>query len=167
MNERYYEEMRRLLQQQTARYPLMNEEDVVKFVFQALQGPGHLVASKEQALLRLRAETENLAAAQDEPLTEALSPDWVRLNLRPALFRGIGEERIAHWLYLSAAKPLFFTRQDAYDCCLKLDGSARMRQEAERLLEEGWLPSHSKAYKDAYKPAYRVLHAEVLEKELF
>ena len=55
MNERYFEEMRRLLQQQSARYPLMNEEDVVKFVFQALQGPGHLVASKEQALLRLRA----------------------------------------------------------------------------------------------------------------
>ena len=52
-------------------------------------------------------------------------------------------------------KLLFMGTSDFAQACLR------------RVLEEGWLPSHSKAYKDAYKPAYRVLHAEVLEKETF
>ncbi len=167
MKEAYFDEMRRLLSLQTARYPLMNEEDAVKFAFQALLGPGHLVASKERALLRLRAETKELTATLNEPLAEALSPDWVRLNLRPALAIGLSEERIADWLFLSAAKPLSFTRKDVYDFCLLLDASVRMQAAAARVLDEGFLPSHSKAYKDAYSPAYRVLNAQVLPEEIF
>ena len=31
---------------------------------------------------------------------------------------------------------------------------------AEKVLDENWLPSHSEAYREAYKPAYRVLHTD-------
>ena len=45
------------LKVQRLRYPLMNEEDVVKFAFQGMMGVGHLVASEESALARLTRET--------------------------------------------------------------------------------------------------------------
>ena len=32
-----------------------------------------------------------------------------------------------------------------------------MRTAAEKVLDEGYLPSHSEKYRDAYHPAYRVL----------
>ena len=40
------EEMKRCLEEQKKRYPLMNEEDVVKFAFQGMLGVGHLIDSE-------------------------------------------------------------------------------------------------------------------------
>ena len=159
------EEMKRCLAEQRKRYPRMNEEDVVKFVFQGMLGVGHLIASRESALLRLREETdalgESLPASAEEPLVEKISADWVRINLRPAKAQGITPEDLALRLYRSAQmRPLPFTRQDVYDFCVKLDGSERMRTAAIRVLDEAWLPSHSAQYRAAYHPAYRVLHED-------
>lgn len=153
------EEMKRRLSAQKKQYPLMNEEDVVKFAFQGMLGVGHLIRSREEALNRLREEMDRLEPDDREPFTEKISPEWLRMNLRAAKAKGITAEDIAYMLFRSAQeKPLSFTRQNVYNFCVKLDGSERMKQAAARILDENWLPSHSEQYREAYRPAYRVLH---------
>ena len=151
--------MKKILRAQQKRRPLMNEEDVVKLVFQGMLGVGHLIPSEEQALEQLRAEMSGLAPDADEPLTEKVSPQWFRLNLRAAKAKGMAEADIAHMLCRSAERePLAFTRRNVYNFCVKLDGSDRMKAAAEKVLDESRLPAHSEQYREAYRPAYRVLH---------
>ncbi len=157
----YEEALRLALTEQRERYPLMTEEDTVKLVFQGLLGVGHLISSEEDARERLHDEMSALEPDADEPLTERLSPAWFRLNLRAAKAKGITEAEIARLLFCSAKyASLPFTRRDVYDLCLALDGSDKMRAAAEKLLDETWLPSHSEQYRNAYRPAYRVLYAD-------
>ena len=155
------EEMKNIIRAQHKRRPLMNEEDIVKLAFQGMLGVGHLISSEEQALERLHDEMSALEPDADEPLTERVSPQWFRLNLRAAKAKGITEADIAYMLFQSARrKPLAFTRQNVYNFCVKLDGSDRMKAAAQRVLDEAWLPSHSDQYRAAYHPAYRVLHKD-------
>ena len=161
MTDGYRAEMVRLLQGQRQRYPLMTEEDVVKFAFQGMLGVGHLAPSEAVVMERLHEEMSGLAPDGDEPLIERLSPDWFRLNLRAAMAGGIPEEEIARMVCQSARKlPQAFSRRDVVDFCVALDGSEAMRAAAEHVLEETWLPSHSGQYRAAYHPAYRVLFRE-------
>ena len=155
------EEMKRCLAEQKTRYPLMNEEDVVKFAFQGMMGVGHLVSSEEAALSRLREEMAGLEPNMEEPLAEKISTYWLRINLRAAAARGKTPEELAYQLFRSAQmKPLSFTRQNVYNFCVKLDGSAKMKAAAERVLDENWLPRHSEKYREAYAPAYRVMYRD-------
>ena len=155
------EEMKRCLAEQKTRYPLMNEEDVVKFAFQGMLGVGHLVSSEEAALSRLREEMAGLEPNMEEPLAEKISTYWLRINLRAAAARGKTPEELAYQLFRSAQmKPLSFTRQNVYNFCVKLDGSAKMKAAAERVLDENWLPRHSEKYREAYVPAYRVMYRD-------
>lgn len=152
------EEMKKQLQAQRKRYPLMNEEDVVKFAFQGMLGVGHLISSVDDAKSRLAAEMASPEPDDSEPLIEKISTDWVRLNLRPAKAKGMTEDDIAWYLIRSAEwGSLSFTRQNVYNFCVKLDGSDKMRAAAEKVLDDSWLPSHSMQYREAYHPAYRVL----------
>ena len=155
------EEMKSIIRAQQKRRPLMNEDDIVKLAFQGMLGVGHLVASEESALERLHAEMDGLEPDENEPLTERVSPEWFRLNLRAAKAKGISEADIVYMLCQSAKKkPLNFTRQNVFNFCVKLDGSDRMKAAAQRVLDENWIPSHSGQYRDAYHPAYRVLHKD-------
>ncbi len=152
------EEIKQQLLVQRQRYPLMNEEDVVKFVFQGMLGPGHLIPSADDAKGRLAAEMALLQPDSSEPLSEILSTDWVRVNLRPAKAGQLTADDLIRALSLSARRDaLSFTRQNVYNFCVKLDSSDKMKAAAGKVLEEGWLPSHSEPYTQAYRPAYRVL----------
>lgn len=145
-------------------HPQANEEDVVKFVFQAMLGVGHLVSSADAIRKRLENEMAQNPADDTEPQAEELSSRWVRLNLRPAKARGIQPEELAQRVYRSAQQPVPYTRQDVVDFCRKLapDGMDRekIREAAERLRDTSFLPSHSAQYRAAYKPAYVVLMRE-------
>ena len=155
------EEMKKQLQVQRKRYPLMNEEDVVKFAFQGMLGVGHLISSADDAKNRLKAEMASLEPEESEPLIEKISADWVRLNLRPAKAKGMSEDDLAWYLIRSAEwGSLSFTRQNVYNFCVKLDGSDKMKAAAEKVLDDSWLPSHSEQYREAYHPAYRVLYKD-------
>ena len=153
--------MKQCLVTQQTRYPLMCEEDVVKFAFQGMLGVGHLIRCEADAVRFLQAEMAGLQPDSAEPLTESISPEWLRLNLRPAKALGLTEAEIARSLCLSAQRKLLpFTRQDVYRFCISLDGSPGMSKAAEKLPDESWLPSHSPRYREAYHPAYRVLHKD-------
>ena len=155
-------ELERCLKEHRSRFLLAREEDIVKFVFQGMLGAGHLISSEAAAVRSLKAETENLQADPEEPLYEPLGSIWCRINLRPALARGIWAEEIAMLVCRSVEKEQkLFTREDVRDFCLGLADTdpERMRRALEGITEEDWLPSHSAAYREAYRPAYRVVLA--------
>ena len=158
--DRITENLRRHLEA----HPQAAEEDIVKFVFQAMLGVGHLVSSADAIQERLKNEMAENPADDTKPLTEELSFRWVRLNLRPAKARGITPEELARRVYRSAQQPVPYTRQDVIDFCQALDPDGmdqeKIREAAERLLDTSFLPSHSAQYRAAYKPAYVVLLRE-------
>ena len=157
-------EIKENLRKHLEAHPQATEEDVVKFVFQAFLGVGHLVSSADAIQKRLENEMAQNPADDTEPETEDLSSCWVRLNLRPAKARGIATEELAKRVYRSAQQPVPYTRQDVVDFCEALDlpdmDKDKIEEEVNELLDGSFLPSHSDRYREAYKPAYVVLLRE-------
>lgn len=136
-------------------YPLMEPQDVVKLYFQAMLGCGHLLANEASVTQRIEQEEAHLIPAPDEPLTESLGKDYVRLNLRRAMAEGISPLWIAG---LMSCSPQPTNTREQVVQAVTAAGNADAAQIAQRLLTEpNWLPGHSDAYRQAYAPAYRVI----------
>ena len=150
------------LREQQHRYPFMDRQDLVKFVFQAMLGVGHLLSSRNAVEDRITREMDQLSADDTESLYEALSPSWCRLSLRSAREKGITPAAIAG-LMLTSGTSGQFTRRDVFDFCVRLAASgvkpAADPDLLKHILDETWLPSHSSAYREHYHPAYRVVSA--------
>ena len=161
--ELFEREILRLLEEHRERRPGLRQQDVVKFVFQAMLGVGHLLSSSEAAEAFIAREAETLRADPAEPLTERLSPAWCRLSLRGAWEMGFTPTVIAGLMFASSAA-LPFTREDVFRFCGQLaasgDPAFTDARVPEQILDETWLPSHSAAYRELYHPAYRVVSAE-------
>ena len=143
--------------------PLMEQADVVKFLFQAMLGVGHLLSTKEHVESSITREMEELSGDPDEPLFEVLSPFWFRINLRRAKAEQLSPSVIAGLMISSSGKEQF-SRRDVFDFCtdLSLSGDTAITDvdSLGSILNESWLPSHSDAYRERYHPAYRVVYAE-------
>lgn len=159
--EAFEQEVLDRLNAQLLRTPAMRQEDAVKFVFEAMLGGGYLLSSREKAAAHIAREMDELSADPEEPLFERLSPAWCHLNLRRAMADGIPPPVIAGMM---SAVGLPFTRRNVYDCCRRLarSGEGRVTDAAEldRILDAHWLPSHSEAYREQYRPAYRLVSAD-------
>ena len=157
-------EIKENLRKHLEAHPQATEEDIVKFVFQAMLGVGHLVSSADAIRKRLENEMAQNPADSIEPQTEALSSRWVRLNLRPAKAREITPEELAQRVYRCAQQLVPYTRQDVVNFCKALNlpdmDKGKIKEAADRLLDGSFLPSHSQEYREAYKPAYVVLLRE-------
>ena len=148
------------------RYPAMEWEDVVKFVFQAMLGVGHLLSSRETVERYLIREMSGLTPDPSGPLFEELSPAWGRLHLRKAMAEGISPGDIVTMMF--DPEPVGqFTRQDVYAFCMKLadpgeSGSADAGV-LKQITDDTVLPSHSAAYRALYRPAYRVVSVRAMQ----
>ena len=142
------------------RHPAMGEQDEIKFVFQAMLGVGHLMDERGKVTDYIQTEMAEITADSKEPLFEVLSPAWCRLHLRRAKAEGFRPHGIAG-LMLSSQASLSFSRQDVFDFCSKLTAAGesgfKNPQLLRCILDESWLPSHSSAYREQYRPAYRVI----------
>ena len=120
MNQECFErEMLYHLREQRRLHPAIGQEDTVKFVFQALLGPGHLLAAREKVTDFIAHEMDGLSEDPEEPLFETLSPEWCRLNLRRAKVERISPSVIAGLMTVSQThRP--FTRKDVFDVCSRL-----------------------------------------------
>lgn len=163
MNESYRQEILNRLREQRLRYPVMQQQDVVKFIFQAMLGVGHLLSDRDTVTNWLIRETEILSADPDEPLLESLSPEWCRLNLRRAMAEQLFPRIIAGLMMTSDSAPAF-SRQDVYELCVSLAQSGEIQladlRIPEQITDQAWLPSHSPEYREVYHPAYRVISAD-------
>ena len=166
-------ELEQILRRHALRYPAMEPTDAVKLIYQNEFGGGHMIRD-EQAVLRYLqqeyAHTDPMAAL---PLWEPIGNGIVRVNLA-----ALPAQRLS-WLgeaFLRSAQahpgdPAVFIR--------KLDILKQLTQEGifsftpaqlEAYLAEyakaGYpAVSHSQIYRDAYRPAYRIILKELLPQE--
>lgn len=139
------------------RYPSMERADIVKLVFQGMLGVGHLLGDRVAVTDSIAREAAALRPDAGEPLLEPLSPAWCRLNLRRALAEGLSPSVIAGLMLASEPGPAF-SRAEVLDLCRTLLPADT--QELARIREPDWLPGHSAAYRERYRPAYRVISAD-------
>lgn len=150
-------------------HPAMTAQDVVKLVFQAHCGCGHLLADEASVQAYIEREESGLTPDTAEPLTEPLGDGYCRLNLRRAMAESIPPLWIARMMQLSA-KPTDSQadRNAAFEalCTLKETevgiSADALLPIAQRLIDDpSWLPGHSEAYRQAHAPAYRVISREM------
>ena len=162
----------RLIDEHLARYPAMEPVDVYKLLYQGVLGPEHLIASPEAFAARLRAEYDAQPSDETEPLWEPVRPDGAlgRVNLRPFKAGGGDVERLIAACLETAGRAWGRPAelQAAWAAFVELCQSGRWQAFSlvgilalsEQLSAEGYPPlHHSSAYRQAYRPAYRLAGA--------
>ena len=155
---------REFLLGQLARYPASRLQDLRKALYQSTFGCGHLIDDPTAAAAYLRKEAEHAPACR---AVESLDGPWCRVPLG-VLSDGLTPETLAAAFARSAAMPgedipalenrLAVLTELIREGALPFDVS-----EAEAELA-AWRAAgypachHSDAYRNAYHPAYRVLH---------
>ncbi|MBQ5740041.1 MAG: hypothetical protein IIV78_06485 [Oscillospiraceae bacterium] len=159
---------RELLLRQRELYPQVQAQDVFKFLYQSAFGCEHLLTSEEAAQARIGEEFAALAP-DAAALTEELDGAFCRVPLS-ALREGLSVQTLAKLFYLSAKKEV--SGKDAL--AEKLRVAAQLAQEgafpftaqefeaaAARWAAEGYgAVRHSAAFREAYRPSYRVIARE-------
>ncbi len=149
-------------------------QDVYKMLYQAVFGPGHVLAHPEEAFSALAEEFAHLKPDAGELLLEPISPSGtaLRLNLRP--YKQRGGDLTALWQALlqsarglSGSKEELLALWDQFAHCVRqgeLPFAFAEVEEIDALLRAGGVAAmhHSDAYRRANAPAYRVLTAEAV-----
>ena len=160
----------RLIDDHLARYPAMEPADVYKLLYQGVLGPEHLIASPTAFAARLQAEYDALLPGEAGPLWEPVRPDGAlgRVNLRP-FKAGDGDVDGLIAACLETAGHTWGTPAElraAWATFVELCRTGRwpafplttVAALTDRLVAEGYPPiHHSAAYRQAYRPAYRLL----------
>jgi hypothetical protein len=164
-----------LIAEHLTRRPAMQPRDVYKLLYQGVRGPEHIVPSGEEFVARLREEYAAVPAAADGPAWEAVRPDGLlgRLNLRPFKARGGTLEQLVDACLGTAAHP-WGTAEElraAWTAFAALcqEGrwdefpTAEVRAFTAWLEAQGWpAVHHSAGYREAYRPAYRLVARDLL-----
>ncbi|MDQ7823575.1 MAG: hypothetical protein RDV48_12320 [Candidatus Eremiobacteraeota bacterium] len=158
--------------------PLCTSQDVYKGLFQYACGIEHLTPCRETAIEALRKELEAAAPAEypGEPMIEFLSGDLLlcRLNLRPYKHHGGDPDRLFSVMMRSMEnfrpspgrfESLWGTYMD-----LVREGLLDFPVEEARSVDSEAKKhdykrtfSHSRVYREHYRPSYRVILTEYLE----
>ena len=159
------EELRAILIAHAKRYPLMQPTDAVKLIYQNEFGGGHLIRDEQACLNYLRREYTSVAKDPTVPLYEDIGNGIVRVNL--AAVKAEDLERLGRAFIDSAAKhkgtmdrflnKLEVLRKLANEGVFNFDTNALNAYLSE--YEAAGYPavSHSPEYRQAYKPAYRII----------
>ena len=163
------------MMEQAQRRPRWQPQDMYKLAYQAALGSEHAAPSESAARRWLEMEIAGLGDGPDEPLLETISPDGrlVRVNLRPYLASGGDLERLlGAFLHTAAAwRGEMAVLQQYIDWAIELAGlaefsipPAEMAAFFKCMAEVGFPAAHhSPEYRDAYRPAYRVVMGELMD----
>ena len=159
------EELRAILIAHAKRYPLMQPRDAVKLIYQNEFGGGHLIRDEQACLNYLRREYTSVAKDPTVPLYEDIGNGIIRVNL--AAVKPEDLEQLGRAFIDSAAKhkgtmdrflnKLEVLRKLANEGVFNFDTNALNAYLSE--YEAAGYPavSHSPEYRQAYKPAYRII----------
>lgn len=159
--------MRQLLLDHLKRYPLMQIQDCVKLLFQSRFGCGHFVGEPEKSLKRLQKELEACGFEDTAPLFEPLGGGYCRLHLSALAPDQLSPDTLNRMFVFSSGQAA--DGKDAFEGDLALLGemiregalpfsAADWEAYLARYRAEGYpAVSHSGVYREAYRPAYRVL----------
>ena len=159
--------MRQLLLNHFEKYPLMQLQDCVKLLYQCHFGCGHFLTDPAQTLLRLQNEYETCRPIAG-PLLEPVGPNYCRLYLSALDTSKLSLETLGSLFTYSSQQPV--SSKAVFEADLALLGEM-IRQREVPFQQSDWeaflshyraksypAVSHSDTYRNAYHPAYRVLH---------
>lgn len=170
------EKVAALIQTHVQRYPGIEILDVYKLLHQAVFGPGHAIKSQRAAREWLERESELLTPDPAKPLVESVHPDGaiVRVHLQPylaargslkALLDGFiqSSKVVAGDLAKMALWWSIFQKliADGQPLAGRFDPRTVALIGRTRANEQWPASHHSPHFEQVYKPAYRVLTAEV------
>ena len=156
------------------RYPGMQLADVYKLLHQAALGAGHAVSNAADARSRLQAEVAGLASGPDEPLVDVISPDGrlARVHLRPYIAADHDLARLADaFARTPEVCPPAPDKLVKFCACLGdlADASGipfsrtQVAEYFDAIAAQSYpVVRHSQPFRDAYRPAYRVVAIELL-----
>ena len=160
------EELKKILREHAKRYPLMRPTDAVKLIYQNEFGGGHLIRDEQACLNYLRREYADLEKDPTAELYEDIGNGIVRVNL--AAVKGEDLAQLGQDFIDSAAK-----HKGTLDSFLnKLEVLQNLAEEGVFAFDMNALSaylceykaagypavSHSPEYRQAYKPAYRIIN---------
>ena len=159
------EELRTILIAHAKQYPLMQPTDAVKLIYQNEFGGGHLIRDEEACLNYLRREYADLEKDPTAPLYEDIGNGIVRVNL--AAVKPEDLEQLGRDFIRSAAKhkgtldsflnKLEVLRMLTTEGVFAFDLDALNTYLSEYKAAGYPAVSHSEQYRQAYKPAYRII----------
>ena len=158
-----------LLARHLARYPRMQLDDVYKLLHQAAMGSEHVLHDPAAALHRLEDEAAALGDGPEEPAEDIISPDGrlARIHLRTYLRAG-GRLDDLHRAFVETANHYPASPDKLAKFCGCLGEFAETGALAfppaevvawfDDIARRGYpVVHHSTGYREAYRPAYRVV----------
>ena len=157
-----------LLKEHFQRYPLLQPQDVLKFLHQSTFGCGHLIASPTAAAAYICQEMEQ--CAESMAAIENMDGDFCRVHLSYTKKLGVSADTLAKLLAFSAQDPCGDKEsiETRLNVALSMAKNGEFPFSYEELQQEiaAWRSAgfparhHSEAFRDAYAPAYRVIKKE-------
>ena len=164
------EELEQILRSHGAKYPLMEPTDAVKLIYQNEFGGGHLIRDPEKCLQRLRQEYAN-TPRKEGTLLEPIGNGMVRVMLGAMDAGGYTLEQLGQAFFQSArahrgSLPAF---QQKLELLRRVTADGVFGFSSEELnvylaeYEKAGCPmvSHSPRYREAYRPAYRIVQEDL------
>lgn len=160
-------ELENILQTHARRYSVMQPTDAVKLIYQNEFGGGHLIQDEQSCLNYLRREYASVEKDPAVPLCEDIGNGIVRVNL--AALKEDDLERLGAAFIHSAAelhgslehflRKLSVLRELTAQGIFAF-GLADLDTYLAECAKAGYpAVSHSKEYRDAYRPAYRIVRS--------
>ena len=152
----------------------MEPRDIYKLLYQGVRGPEHLISSPTVFAERLAAEWESLDLTGGDPLWESIRPDGslLRLNLRPYKVQGGHLDSLVA-TGLDTGRRIWGTQAELQLAWEGFTAACRERSWPGMALDNvdafsSWLEAndfppvhHSERYRSLYRPAYRLVAAEI------
>ena len=159
------EELEQILKAQAARYRKMQPGDAVKLIYQNEFGGGHLIRSEQAFLAYLRAEYAATEKDPAAPLYENIGNGICRVNLaavKPDELDALGKEfircAVEHKGTLAGfLNKLALLKRLTAEGLFAFDSQALGDYLADYAKAGYPAVSHSAVYRQAYKPAYRIV----------
>lgn len=163
-----------ILRYHAEKYPLLQPEDAVKLLYQQTFGVGHLITDRRSFAEQLYREMEECVPVPGLPLTEPVGCGLIRVMLNsPGIDALRTEDLIASCLHTAeschGSMDEFLAKlSELQDVCrtgLFGFSPAELDRYLDAYRKDGCPPvSHSRIYRDAYHPSYRVTEEHFLSR---
>ena len=161
------ETLEQILRMHAEKYPLMEPTDGVKLIYQNVFGGGHLIRDPEACRRMLRQEYAATPQVPGAALTEPIGNGMVRVMLRALEENGWEADRLCD-IFIRSSRAHQGSREEFLE---KLDllraltregifrfGTAELEAYLEAYRAAGYpMVSHSPRFREAYRPAYRIV----------
>ena len=158
-------ELETILLEQARRYPLMEPTDAVKLIYQNEFGGGHLIRDEDACLAYLRAEYAAVEKPPAAARSEYIGNGITRVHLAALAeneLDALGRAFIASAAAHTGSMERFLEKLEVLRHMARegvfVFSSAELEAYLTAYAQKGFPPvSHSPAYREHYRPAYRVV----------